>query len=78
MMSSSPHPFHVHSVQFQIIERNGNKPLLNEQGWKATVMVKSNEEVKLLVNFKEKGLFMYHCHILEHEDSGMMGQFQIE
>lgn len=63
MMSSSPHPFHVHGTQFQIIERNGGKPPLNEQGWKDTVMVKSNEEVKLLVNFKEKGLFMYHCHI---------------
>ena len=78
MMSSSPHPFHVHGVQFQIIERNGSKPPLNEQGWKDTVMVKSNEKVKLLVNFKEKGLFMYHCHILEHEDSGMMGQFIVE
>jgi len=78
MMSSSPHPFHVHGVQFQIIERNGDEPPLNEQGWKDTVMVKSNEKVKLLVNFKEKGLFMYHCHILEHEDSGMMGQFQVE
>lgn len=78
MMSSSPHPFHVHGVQFQIIERNGDKPPLNEQGWKDTVMVKSNEKVKLLVNFREKGLFMYHCHILEHEDSGMMGQFTVE
>ncbi|SEK56689.1 Multicopper oxidase with three cupredoxin domains (includes cell division protein FtsP and spore coat protein CotA) [Carnobacterium iners] len=78
MMSSSPHPFHVHGTQFQIIERNGGKPPLNEQGWKDTVMVKSNEEVKLLVNFKEKGLFMYHCHILEHEDSGMMGQFIVK
>ncbi|UJF16737.1 multicopper oxidase domain-containing protein (plasmid) [Jeotgalibaca sp. MA1X17-3] len=78
MMSSSPHPFHVHGVQFQIVERNGEVPPLNEQGWKDTVMVKNNEEVKLLVIFKEKGLFMYHCHILEHEDSGMMGQFIVD
>ncbi|WP_414839172.1 multicopper oxidase family protein [Carnobacterium sp. TMP28] len=78
MMSSSSHPFHVHGVQFQIIERNGETPALNEQGWKDTVMVKNNEEVTVLVVFKEKGLFMYHCHILEHEDSGMMGQFTVE
>ncbi|WP_034551909.1 multicopper oxidase family protein [Carnobacterium funditum] len=78
MMSSSPHPFHVHGVQFQIVERNGKTPPLNEQGWKDTVMVKSNEEVKLLVLFKHKGLFMYHCHILEHEDAGMMGQFTVK
>ncbi|MGB3161477.1 MAG: multicopper oxidase domain-containing protein [Carnobacterium sp.] len=78
MMSSSPHPFHVHGAQFQITERDGEAPPLNEQGWKDTVMVKSNEEVKLLVKFKEKGLFMYHCHILEHEDSGMMGQFNVD
>ena len=78
MMSSSSHPFHVHGVQFQIVERNGETPPLNEQGWKDTVMLENNEEVKLLVVFKEKGLFMYHCHILEHEDSGMMGQFTVD
>ncbi|SEK17603.1 multicopper oxidase domain-containing protein [Carnobacterium iners] len=78
MMSSSPHPFHVHGAQFQIIERNGKTPPLNEQGWKDTVIVKNNEKVTLLVVFKEEGLFMYHCHILEHEDSGMMGQFKVE
>lgn len=78
MMSSTPHPFHVHGTQFQIIERDGKVPPLNERGWKDTVMIKNDEEVKLLVVFKEKGLFMYHCHILEHEDSGMMGQFTVE
>lgn len=78
MMSSTPHPFHVHGTQFQIIERDGEAPPLNERGWKDTVMVENNEEVKLLAVFKEKGVFMYHCHILEHEDSGMMGQFTVE
>lgn len=78
MMSSTPHPFHVHGVQFRIIERNGLKPALNEQGWKDTVMLEQGEEVKILVKFSKKGLFMYHCHILEHEDAGMMGQFLVE
>ncbi|MDZ7835294.1 MAG: multicopper oxidase domain-containing protein [Alkalibacterium sp.] len=78
MMSDTPHPFHVHGVQFQVIERNGGEPPLNEQGWKDTVMVESGEEVRILAKFKQKGLFMYHCHILEHEDAGMMGQFLVE
>jgi len=77
-MMSSPHPFHVHGVQFQIIERNGQEPAPNERGWKDTVMLEEGEEVRLLVKFRKEGLFMYHCHILEHEDAGMMGQFLVE
>lgn len=78
MMNSTPHPFHVHGVQFRIIEKNARTPPANERGWKDTVMVKDGEEMRILVRFKKKGLFMYHCHILEHEDSGMMGQFLVE
>lgn len=78
MMNSIPHPFHVHGVQFRIIDRNGKDPSLNERGWKDTVMVDNGEEVRILVRFRKKGLFMYHCHILEHEDSGMMGQFSVD
>lgn len=77
-MMSSPHPFHVHGVQFRIIERNGREPAPNESGWKDTVMVEEGEEVRLLIKFTKEGLFMYHCHILEHEDAGMMGQFLVE
>ena len=78
MMNSTPHPFHIHAVQFRIIERNGQEPPLNERGWKDTVLVDKGEEVRVLVKFRKAGLFMYHCHILEHEDSGMMGQFLVE
>lgn len=78
MMNSTPHPFHVHGVQFQIIERNGQAPPLNERGWKDTVLVDNGEVVRVLAIFRKKGLFMYHCHILEHEDAGMMGQFLVE
>ena len=78
MGNSSPHPFHVHGVQFQIIERNGQPPPLNERGWKDTVLVEAGGSVRILVTFKNKGMYMYHCHILEHEDLGMMGQIMVE
>lgn len=71
------HPFHAHGVQFQILERNGKKPQENEQGWKDTILVAPGEKVKTIATFKKDGLFMYHCHILEHEDAGMMGQFRV-
>lgn len=78
MMHSMGHPFHIHGTQFQVISRNGEKPSEEESGFKDTVFIDSNEEVKLLVKFNEKGTYMYHCHILEHEEEGMMGQIKIE
>ncbi|MDD3109969.1 MAG: multicopper oxidase domain-containing protein [Eubacteriales bacterium] len=71
------HSFHLHGTQFRILTRNGNLPLLNERGWKDTVALDSGERVRILVSFDEPGIFMYHCHILEHEDNGMMGQIEI-
>lgn len=70
------HPFHIHGVQFEVLSRNGGKPAVRDSGARDTVLVR--EPVELLVRFDqpaEKVPFMYHCHILEHEDSGMMGQF---
>ncbi len=70
------HPFHIHGVQFEL-RRNGSKPSLRDTGARDTVLVR--EPVELLVHFNqpaEKAPFMYHCHILEHEDNGMMGQFR--
>lgn len=78
MMQTSGHPFHVHGTQFQIISRDGNEPPLAERGWKDTVFVKTGEEVRIKVRFSKVGVFMYHCHILEHEDGGMMGQFRVQ
>jgi len=77
MMQASGHPFHVHGTQFQIISRNGKAPSLQERGFKDTVFVNLGEEVAIRVRFTHPGIFMYHCHILEHEDSGMMGQFKV-
>ncbi len=70
------HPFHVHGVQFEVLSRNGGKPIARDAGMRDTVLVR--EPVELLVRFTQpavKAPFMYHCHILEHEDNGMMGQF---
>jgi len=72
------HPFHGHGTQFQILDRDGNPPPPNERGWKDTILVAPGEKVRAIATFDHQGLFMYHCHILEHEDAGMMGQFNVE
>jgi FtsP/CotA-like multicopper oxidase with cupredoxin domain len=77
MMGSAGHPFHIHGTQFQILDRNGQPPDLHEQGWKDTVFVEANETVRIIVQFKHPGIYMYHCHILEHEEAGMMGQLEV-
>ena len=77
MMNSMSHPFHIHGVQFQILSRDGKEPPKNERGFKDTVLINPNEKVRIIIKFTHKGIFMYHCHILEHEDQGMMGQFQV-
>jgi blue copper oxidase len=59
------------------ILNNGNPPPANERGWKDTILVEPGEKVRAIATFDHKGLFMYHCHILEHEDAGMMGQFNV-
>lgn len=83
LTNNSPmmHPFHVHNGQFQVLDRNGNPPPANEIGWKDTVKVGSGERVRIIMRFTDyanpDAPYMYHCHILEHEDRGMMGQFVV-
>ncbi|MEY8120007.1 multicopper oxidase domain-containing protein [Falsihalocynthiibacter sp. BN13B15] len=73
------HPFHVHGAMFQVLSENGQPPQIQNTGWKDTVLV--NGSVDLLIKFdhpaSKQAPFMYHCHILEHEDGGMMGQFTV-
>lgn len=78
MMGDMPHPFHVHGVQFRIISRDGVPPEAYEEGWKDTILVSPGETVKIEIEFQKQGVFMIHCHILEHEDNGMMGQILVE
>lgn len=79
--SPTYHPFHIHHVQFQLISRDGRAPASHEAGWKDTIVVNQAETVRLKMQFKDFAdlnlPYMYHCHILEHEDMGMMGQFVI-
>lgn len=78
-LSEEAHPIHIHDAQFQILSRNGVPPEAHEMGWKDTVLVKTGERVDVIKSFHDfadpDAPFMYHCHILEHEDSGMMGQY---
>lgn len=72
------HPFHIHGVQFRILQRDGQPPPAHEKGWKDTVQVYPGETVKVLATFLHKGIYVYHCHILEHDDAGMMGTFEVQ
>ena len=75
------HPFHVHHGQFQILDRNGRPPHPEEMAYKDTVKVGPGETVRFIMRFTDFSdpdtAYMYHCHILEHEDNGMMGQFVV-
>jgi len=71
------HPYHMHGTQFLVISRNGHEPYPNEHGYKDTVGVNPGETVRLKVWFDYAGVFMYHCHIIEHEDGGMMAQLEV-
>jgi len=77
-MMQIPHSFHVHDVQFRILSRNGTPPPEHERGRKDTVLIWPGETVRIVAEFRDyTGIYMYHCHILEHEDAGMMGQFEV-
>ncbi|PSB06132.1 copper oxidase [Pleurocapsa sp. CCALA 161] len=66
------HPFHLHVNPFQVISRNGKPEPY--RAWKDTVLVKGNETVRIRIPFRDfAGKAVYHCHVLDHEDLGMMG-----
>jgi blue copper oxidase len=82
------HPIHLHGVQFQVLERQVDdaqragwetvKDGLVDQGWKDTVLVMPGERVRVVMRFDGyRGVYLIHCHNLEHEDSGMMRNFEI-
>lgn len=76
--SMMPHPVHVHLDMFQILDRNGAPPAAGEAGWKDTVVVGPEETVRVIVRFTDfAGRYLVHCHNLEHEDAGMMAQFDV-
>jgi FtsP/CotA-like multicopper oxidase with cupredoxin domain len=77
--SAVPHPMHIHAVQFKVLSRSGSRGLLpTETGWKDTVLVMPGERVRVIMTFgAEEGLYVFHCHNLEHEDAGMMSNLEI-
>lgn len=76
-----PHSFHVHGTSFRILSRNGMLPPEHERGWKDVVALAPGETARMQMRFDQPASaehpYMYHCHMLEHEDNGMMGQFTV-
>ena len=84
-----PHPMHIHGLQFQIIDRHIEPSARNaaatlsegfvDEGWHDTVLVLPGERVDVLLKFEDfTGLYLYHCHTLEHEDMGMMRNYRVD
>ncbi len=84
-----PHPMHVHGLQYQVIERKISSVGRSawdtlsdgfvDEGWHDTVLVMPGEQVKVLLKFEDfTGLYLYHCHNLEHEDMGMMRNYLVK
>lgn len=75
------HPFHIHDVQFYILDVNGSTPQLYQSGKKDVVLVMPMETVSFITRFEDFAddhvPYMYHCHLLHHEDDGMMGSFAV-
>lgn len=80
-LDDTPHNFHVHDAQFQVLDVSGDPPPLELQGWQDTVYVRPGKVTRLLVTFgttpDADSPYMFHCHLLRHEDQGMMGQFVV-
>jgi len=74
------HPFHIHGTQFRILSENGKPPAPHRSGWKDTVRVEGWRS-EVLVRFNHQAAkdqaYMAHCHLLEHEDTGMMLGFTV-
>ena len=75
------HSFHIHDVQFKVVERSDGPVAAYEQGWKDTVYVPRSASVTFVARFADFASdtvpFMYHCHMVNHEDGGLMGQFLV-
>ena len=84
MGMEAAHPIHLHGRQFRVLDRSGGRvgnalrEGIVDAGWRDTVLVLPGETVRTQVTFtRHPGLYLYHCHILEHEDMGMMRNFRV-
>ena len=70
------HPFHLHGFFFQVLDVNGVPPTVRE--WRDTTNIPVDASVRLAINFDERpGMWMFHCHILDHAEAGMMGMVHL-
>lgn len=73
------HNFHVHDVYFRVLDVDGQPPPPEMDGWKDTVFLPPGTTARIIAGFEDyadpSNPYMFHCHILSHEDAGMMGQF---
>ena len=69
------HPFHLHGMFFEVLPTAGVPPLVD--GWKDTVNVPQNSTLRFAVKYDPLGMWMFHCHILEHAELGMMGDLMV-
>ncbi len=80
---NAPHPVHVHGTSFQVVSRTGGRGQVFpwEQGWKDTVLLEDGETVEVRIRFdasvNQNSRYVIHCHKLEHEDQGMMANFEV-
>ncbi len=76
--SDMDHPFHLHGFFFQVLAKNGVAVPADSLHWKDTLIIPAHGSAKLVSRFDEPGSWMYHCHILEHGELGMMGELRVE
>jgi spore coat protein A, manganese oxidase len=81
--TADAHPIHIHELQFQVVDRQPfdgepRPPEPGETGEKDTVIAYPDEITRVKVRFDHAGLFVWHCHILEHEDNEMMRPLRVE
>jgi FtsP/CotA-like multicopper oxidase with cupredoxin domain len=68
------HPMHIHTNAFQVIQPDGSP----ERAWRDVALVRAGDRLRIRMAFRDfTGKLMYHCHILDHEDLGMMGVLEI-
>ncbi|GAA2829928.1 multicopper oxidase domain-containing protein [Lactococcus raffinolactis] len=72
-MAGMSHPMHIHGAHFQIISKNGHPT--NDTTWYDTYPMDQGIKTDIAIKFDEPGVWMVHCHILNHEDNGMMTSF---
>ncbi|MDF2993538.1 MAG: copper oxidase, partial [Microbacterium sp.] len=76
-----PHNWHVHDVQFQVLDIDGGAPGPELQGWKDTIYLEPRRVYRIMMRFEDyvddEKPYMIHCHLLLHEDEGLMSQFVV-